>query len=220
MIRGTSWGQPDLESGLLQSSYVWVTQAAPHRLKGKLGSGERVTHSPSSAPTASREFCLDDIWGPVLTTQRVTIPLFGTISIHGNTGVWGHWMQVHMLAEPAWSPKLPTSVILTATHGDLHPGSSWVPICLRNLSAHSVEVPTKVIVGKVTLANQVPPVVLLTETQRGPPTLPRKDGSWRNWTSKPTVMAQSRTRRNHGAAAQVGTPVCLQWPGPGQNILN
>ena len=37
-------------------------------------------------------------------------------------------------------------------------------ICLRNLSAHSIEVPTKAIVGKVALANQVPLAVLLTET--------------------------------------------------------
>ena len=35
------------------------------------------------------------------TTQKVTILPFGTISIHGSTGVWGHCMQVHMLAEPA-----------------------------------------------------------------------------------------------------------------------
>ena len=51
--------------------------------------GRGVTPSPSSNPTSSRGFYLDDVWGPVHTTQKVTIPLFGTVSIHGNTGVWG-----------------------------------------------------------------------------------------------------------------------------------
>ena len=61
-------------------------------------------------------------------------------------------------------PQLPTSMVPTTTYGELHPGSSQVTICMRNLSAHSIEVPTKTTVGKVTLANQVPPVVLLMET--------------------------------------------------------
>ena len=60
-------------------------------------------------------------------------------------------------------PPATTSVVLTATYGELHPGSSQVPICLRNLGAHSIAIPTKVVVGKVALANQVPPVVLLME---------------------------------------------------------
>ena len=41
---------------------------------------------------------------------------FGTISIHGSTGIWGHCMQVHMLAQPAWGPQLHISVVLTATY--------------------------------------------------------------------------------------------------------
>ena len=94
----------------------------------------------------------------------VTIPPFGTVSVNGSTGISGHCMQVQVLAEPAQGPKLPASVVLTTTYGELHPGSSQVPICLRNLSAHPIVVPTKVIVGKVTLANQVLPVVLPMET--------------------------------------------------------
>ena len=66
-------------------------------------------------------------------------PQFGTVSIHDNTSVRGHCMQVHMLAEPT-------------------------PICFQNLSDHSVEIPTKAVVGQVRLANQVPPVVLPAET--------------------------------------------------------
>ena len=90
----------------------------------------------------------------------VTIPPFGTINIHGNIDVQGHCMWVHMLTKPAQGSLLPTSVVPTATYGGLQPGSSQVPICLRNPSAHPMVIPTKVVVGKVTLANQVPPVVL------------------------------------------------------------
>ena len=63
-------------------------------------------------------------------------------------------MWVHMLAKPAWGLQLPTSVVLTTTYGELHPGSSWVPICLRSQSPHPILIPAKVVVGKVTSANQ------------------------------------------------------------------
>ena len=140
----------------------------PHATsKEDRGVGKEVSSSPSSNPTASMGFCLDDVWVPVCTTQKVTIPPLGTISIHGNTGVWGHCMQVQMLAKLAQGPQLPTSMVPTATNRELQPGSSKVPICLRNLSAQPIEVPTKAIVGKVAPANQVPAVVLLMETLGG-----------------------------------------------------
>ena len=68
-------------------------------------------------------------------------------------------MQVHVLMELALSPQLPPAVVPTATYGELHPASSRVPVCLHNLSACAVEVPTKAMVGQVVPANQVPPVV-------------------------------------------------------------
>ena len=69
--------------------------------RGNSKVGKGVTPFPGSAPTASRGFFLDDAWGHVHTIQRVTILPFGTISIHGSTGIWGHCMWVQMLAEPA-----------------------------------------------------------------------------------------------------------------------
>ena len=93
-------------------------------------------------------------------------------------------MWVHMLVEPTPGPQFHTSVVLTVTFGELHLGSSQVPICLQNVSAHPVEIPTKAVVGQVIPANQVLPVVLLEETSGGPPVTPKKDGCWRPWTSK------------------------------------
>ena len=73
-------------------------------------------------------------------------------------------MQVHVLMELTLSPQLPAAVVSTATYGELHPGSSRVPVCLHNLSTHAVEIPTKAVVGQVVPANQVPPVVHPTRT--------------------------------------------------------
>ena len=75
----------------------------------------------------------------------------------------GHCMQVHVVMEPALGPQLPAAVLPTATYGELHPGSSRVPVCLHNLSTRAVEVPAKTIIGKIVPANQVPPVVHLTK---------------------------------------------------------
>ena len=73
-------------------------------------------------------------------------------------------MQVHVLTELALGPKLPAAVVPTSTYGELHPGSSRVPVCLCNLSAHAMDVPTKMVIGKIVPANQVPPVVHATRT--------------------------------------------------------
>ena len=53
-----------------------------------------------------------------------------------------------------------------ANYGELHPGSSRVPVCLHNLSTHAVEIPAKTVVGQVIPANQVPLVVHPTRTAK------------------------------------------------------
>ena len=75
-------------------------------------------------------------------------------------------MKVHVLMETALSPQLPASVVPIATYGELHPGSSRVPVCLHNLSAHAMEIPAKTMVGQVIPSNQVPPVVHPTRTTK------------------------------------------------------
>ena len=58
-------------------------------------------------------------------------------------------MQVNVLTELMLGPPLPAAVVLTMTYGELHPESSRIPICLHNLSAHTVEIPTKAMAGQV-----------------------------------------------------------------------
>ena len=75
-------------------------------------------------------------------------------------------MQVHILTELMPGPQLPAEVVLMATYGQLHLGSSRVPICLCNLGTHTMEIPTKTVVGQVAPANQVPLVVQPTRSSK------------------------------------------------------
>ena len=68
-------------------------------------------------------------------------------------------MQVHVLAELVLAPQFPASIVPTIIYGKLHPGSSSMLICLRNLGAHPTMIPEKVIVESLAPANQVPPMI-------------------------------------------------------------
>ena len=121
-----------------------------------------------------REFCLDNVRDPVCTTQKVTIPPFSTIRVHANSSVKGHCIWVHVLMELMPGHKLPTAAVPMVTYRELHPRSSRVPICLHNLGACYVEIPTKTVVGQVVPANEVPPVVLPTRTSKESNDKPQK----------------------------------------------
>ena len=73
-------------------------------------------------------------------------------------------LYVHVLTEPVLGPQLPAAVVPTATYGELHPGSSRVPVCLCNLSTHAVDVPAKMVIWQIVPANKVPLVVHPTRT--------------------------------------------------------
>ena len=120
--------------------------------------------SRESDPVEVQKYQLDGVKGAVHTTQKFTIPPFQTLTLKGNAGIKGHCIKVHVLTEPALGPQLPAAVVPVATYGELHPGSSRVLICLCNMSSRAMEIPAKTVVGQVTPANQVPPVVHLTRT--------------------------------------------------------
>ena len=142
--------------GLLQLS---------HSNSDIIKSGEKIgSFSWERDPVEVWKSQLDDIKGTVHTKQKVTIPPSHTVNIKANAGVKGHCMRVHVLMEPVLSPQLPAAVVPIATYGELHPGSSRVPVCLCNLSAHAMEIPAKTVVVQVIPANQVPLVVHLTRT--------------------------------------------------------
>ena len=139
-------------SGSLQLSHNSSEELVKHNLSGE------------GDPVEVQKYQLDGVKGAVHTTQKVTIPPFQTLTLKGNADIKGHCMKVHVLTEPALGPQLLAAVVPIATYGELHPGSLRVPICLRNMSLHSMEVPAKTMVGQVMPANQVPPVVHPTRT--------------------------------------------------------
>ena len=147
----------------------------PHMSSNGTGVEKDVAPSSPRIDTMEvKEFCLNNIQGHVHTTWRVTITPFSTLSVHSNTTVRWHCMQVHVLTEPMPGPQLPTAVVPTVTYRELHLGSSWVLICLCNLSAHSMKIPTKTVVGQVMPANLVPLVVLPTGTSEESNSNPQK----------------------------------------------
>ena len=126
---------------------------------------EEVKHSSQEGdPMEVQRFCLDDVRGLFHTTWKATMLPFSTVSVHANSSVKRHCMWVHVLMEPMPGPQLPAALVHKATYGELHPGSSRVPICLHNVSAHAMENTTKAVVGQVVPANQVPLVVHPTRT--------------------------------------------------------
>ena len=110
--------------------------------------------------------------------------------------------------------------IIPSMYGELHPGSFQVPICLRNLSAHPIIIPAKVVIRKVTPTNQVSPVTLPMGTSEE-----STCGPWKDWIQQElnlqgledwpeNVQEQARkllVRWEH---------LFSQWPGPGKDILN
>ena len=133
----------DVMSGSLQFSHI---------SSSKTGVEEEVSHSsPESDPMEVWKFCLDAVRGPVHTTQKVTILLFSTVSIHANFSVKGNCMQVHVLMELMPGPQLPTAVVPAVTYWELHPGSSRVPVCLHNLSTYTLKIPTKLWLDRLSL---------------------------------------------------------------------
>ena len=143
-----------METSPLQCGHVQVTPAAPHRLKGRWGRKS----FPPQALTLQHE--KNFVWMMFRDTSVLhggsLFPHLGPLA-YMPAQAFGDTMWVHILAGPAQGPQLATSMVLTATYGKLHPGSS--------LSAHPKVVPTEAIVGKVTPANQVLLVVLPMETQ-------------------------------------------------------
>ena len=182
-----------------------------HTSSDKTGMKEEVGHSsPKGDPIEVGKFCLDDIRGPVYTTQKVTIPPFSTVSVHANSNVKRHCMWIHVLMEQMQGPQLPGVVVLLATYRELHLGSSRVHISLHNLSTCTVEIPTNTVVGQVAPANQVPSVVNPTRISRVKPQTPKGMGLGGPGPPRSLRMTRITAEAGQRITAQMGTPVSAQ----------
>ena len=128
--------------------------------------------STASKPTMPKEFSLDNVQGHVHTTQRSPFLCLGPSIYMATQTLKGTVCRSTCLLSQHQVPSCSFPLYHPTTYGELQPGSFQVPICLWNLSSH----PIVVVIGKVTLANQVPLVVLpmgaLGESAHGP----EKDG--------------------------------------------
>ena len=126
--------------------------------KNNTGEGAK-SSSQKVDPVEVWKLSLDDVKGAVCTTQKVTIPLFGTINVCTSTSVKGHCMGVHVLKEllPG-SPGASSSGV----HSNLWGVASWVlegTHLLAQLEHLYHGNTTKAVVGQVAPAIQVPPEV-------------------------------------------------------------
>ena len=114
----TTWRQAHFGAVMLGSLQLSCGSSDKNKI-------EERTKCPSqrSDPVVVQKFWLDDVKGPVCTTQKVTVLLFSTINVWANTSVRGHCMWVHVIMELMLCPQLPAAVVPTATYGELHPGS-------------------------------------------------------------------------------------------------
>ena len=72
-------------------------------------------------------------------------------------------------------PQLPAAAVPTATYGELHPGSSRVPICLHNLNAPILwKFPQKLWLGRLSLPTKCHLVVHPTRTSKESDNKPHK----------------------------------------------
>ena len=126
----------------------------PHMGSNGTGVEDEAIHSSLRDDTMEvKEFCLDDVRGPVHTTQKVTIP-----SIQHNKCECQYQCQKTLYAGPHAHRTNATSPVAYSSGADCDLwrttfGSLSVPICLCNLGTHSIEIPTKIVVGQVVAVN-------------------------------------------------------------------
>ena len=160
-------------------------------------------------------FCLNDVWGLVHTTQKVTILPFSTISVHGNSGVKGHCMWVHVLTEPMPGPQLLAAVVPMPSYGGLHgvlkgtnlPVKLECPCYGNSHKGHGWTGCSCQPSATGSPSNQ--------DYWRVKAKTPKRVGLGGFRPPKSQRVVWIRAEAGQGAAAQMGTSVCTQWPGSG-----
>ena len=101
---------------------------------------------------------LKGVNGDVRTTKKVVIPLLETVQVHGLTKYHCHSKRIHVIADQPQN-SFANQLVTTSTYTELKPGSSKVTLCVQNLSAREVVLPAKSVIGTISAANVVPPML-------------------------------------------------------------
>ena len=112
----------------------------------------------------------------VITAKPTSFPPFSTKVVKGHTKLKGHGKRLNLIAEPSEINELHPSVQCTPTYCNLEPGSNWVTVGLRNVSAKQITIPSRTVVCQVQLANMVPKI----QTPKEQDTIEQKeeDNTW------------------------------------------
>ena len=91
----------------------------------------------------------------IRTTKPMILSPFSTTTIRGSTKLRSHGMRLNLIAEPSNCTQLPASVQCTPTYCILEPGSNSVVVGLKNISAKTITIPSRVVVGRLQQARVV-----------------------------------------------------------------
>ena len=97
-----------------------------------------------------------------------------------------------------------------ATYWESHLGSCRVPTCQCNFSAHTMEIPTKTVVGQVAQANQVPLVVHPTGTSEESNHKTQQGGVLEALDLQGLQEWPESAEAGQGITTQMGAHVCMQ----------
>ena len=102
-------------------------------------------------------FDLKEVQGPVKLKKGVELQLFEQREVWGYTKVRGHSKRVVVCTESE-DFLLKGQVMSVSSKFELLPHNPRVKVCVRNLTARTLKIPAKYVVGEVSPCNVVPPI--------------------------------------------------------------
>ena len=109
-------------------------------------------------------FSLNDVKGTLKLTKKVVIPPFSTIHVSALSKVKGHDGNINVISDAPenWTYA---GAVTVPCYTTLREGSSRVVVALQNTTASAITIKPKTVVGVLSAANIVPPLIAMS--QRG-----------------------------------------------------
>ena len=102
------------------------------------------------------DFPLSKVKGKVIASRKIILGAFETQRLKGVCAVREHRKRVNVVTEPTWTSGAVRDVEVINAYGFLKPGSSRVPVVIKNLSAQTITIRKGDAIAEVAPANVVP----------------------------------------------------------------
>ena len=112
-------------------------------------------------------FPLTKVKGKVIASRKITLGAFETQRLKGLCSVREHRKRVNVITEPTLASGAVRDVEVINVYGFLKPGSSRVPVVIKNLSARTVTIRKGDTIAEVAPANVVPAMLAPQPTEEG-----------------------------------------------------